>query len=180
MMSYQTLENLAFFVNNIDEPQKFDVDYFTNNTNILDFSGELNITLSNALNLDSKISLKQYKNDIEENAWLLPTIVLNSNATFKINDKLKITGDLLFQGDTKAKILTYRYDGTNPTVPTGIDTNIKTIKAFADFSTGASYQYNKKVTGFIKVNNLLGNDYQRYAYYQNFGVNILGGLSYGF
>lgn len=179
MMAYQTVENLAYFVNNVDEPQKFDIAYFTNNTNILDFTGELNITLSNALNLDSKISLKQYKNDLEENAWLLPSVVLNSSATFKINDKLKITGDLLFQGDTKAKILTYRYDGTNPT-PVGIDTNIKTIKAFADFSMGASYQYNKKVSAFIKVNNLLGNDYQRYAYYQNYGVNILGGLSYEF
>ena len=168
MASYQTVENLPYFLNNIAQRQKFDVAYFGGNTNILDFSGELNITLSNALNLDSKISLRNYKNNTEENAWMLPKMVLNSNANYKITDKIKLTGDLLFQSETKAKILT----ATN--------TNIKTIKAFADFSLGASYQYNKKVSAFIKINNLLGNDYQRYAYYQNYGTNILGGLGYGF
>jgi outer membrane cobalamin receptor len=88
-------------------------------------------------------------------------------------DKVKISGDLLFQGETKAKI----WDIPNSTAPTY---TAKTIKAFADISVGADYQYNKQISAFFRVNNILGNDYQRLPYYNNYGINILGGVSYGF
>ncbi len=178
MVSYQSISDFSYFVNNINEPQKFDVAYFNGNTNILGFTGELNINFSDKLNLDSKLSLKQYDNNSESNIWLHPAFILNSNASFKVVDKVKITGDLLFQGDTKAKILSYT-PGVPPSQST-IITNIRTVKAFADISVGSEYQYNKQISAFLKVNNILGNDYQKYPYYPNYGINILGGLTYGF
>lgn len=175
MVSYQTLSDFSYFVNNIDQPQKFDVAYFTGNTKVLGFTGEVIMNFSDAFNLDSKLTLKQYDNNTEQNAWLYPGFVLNSTASFKIVDKVKVIGDLLFQGDSKAKILSY---DTSPTPQ--VITTIKTIKAFADISIGAEYQYNKQISAFLRVNNILGNEYQKYPYYPNYGINILGGVSYGF
>ncbi len=180
MVSYQTLEDYSYFINNqvknnqLGNPQKFDIAYFGGNMNVLGFDGELNINFTEAFTLDSKISLKQYENKGEEFAWLRPAFTLSSNGSFKIGDKIKLNGDLYFQGDTKAKISLIQ---SNPSQPSY---TVKTIKAFADISAGIEYQYNKKISGFLRVNNILGNDYYKYPYYPNYGINILGGLSYGF
>lgn len=173
MVSYKTLGDLSYFVNDSTQRNKFNVDYMLGNTNVIGFDGELNISFSEAFNLDSEIAIKQYDNSKEDYAWLRPGFTLQSTATFKIVDKVKISGDLLFQGETKAKI----WDIPNSTVPTY---TAKTIKAFADISVGADYQYNKQISAFFRVNNILGNDYQRFPYYNNYGINILGGVSYGF
>ena len=169
---YQTVSDLSYFTNNFFRPQKFDVAYFAGNTNILGFTGELNINFSDAFNVDSKINLRQYDNKNEEFAWLLPGFTLNSTASFKINQQIKLEGDLYFQGNTKAQILNL----TNSTRPY----TVKNIPAFADLSIGVEYQYNKKISGFVKANNILGKEYQRLPFYPNYGINILGGLTYGF
>ncbi|MBU0696040.1 MAG: TonB-dependent receptor [Bacteroidetes bacterium] len=181
MVSYQTLEDYSYYLNNqvknnqLGQPQKFDIAYFNGNMNVLGFDGELNINFTDAFTLDSKINLKQYNNSVEPYAWLHPTFTLSSNASFKIGDKIKLNGDVYFQGDTKAKILLI--SAINPNQP---DYTVKSIKAFADISAGIEYQYNKKISGFFRVNNILGNEYYKYPYYPNYGINILGGLSYGF
>ena len=176
MVNYQTVSDLSYFVNDINKKQKFNVAYFAGNTNILGFDGELNVSFSDDFKLDSKVQIKQYDNKSEQFAWLRPSFILTSTASFKIVDKVKLSGDLLFQGETKAKILNYFPIGT--TAPPTI--NIKTIKAFADLSIGAEYQYDKQISAFFRVNNVLGNEYERMPYYPNYGINILGGLRYGF
>lgn len=174
MVSYKTIGDLAYFITDSTDRNKFNVDYLTGNTKVIGFDGEVNISFSEAFNLDSKISLKQYDNTTESYIWLHPGFILQSTASFKIVDKVTISGDLLFQGETKAKIWDKPSNFPNPTF------NVKTLNAFADISVGADYQYNKQISAFFRVNNILGNDYQRLPYYNNYGINILGGLSYGF
>lgn len=176
-VSYQNLSDLTYFANSFIDKQKFDVDYFVGNTNVIGFSGEVNINFSEAFNLDSKVDIKQYDNNNEDFIWLRPGFILQSTASFKIVDKVKLSGDLLFQGETKAKI--YDIPSALNQLPNPTFT-AKTIKAFADISVGADYQYNKQISAFFRVNNILGNDYQRLPYYRNYGINILGGVSYGF
>jgi hypothetical protein len=95
-------------------------------------------------------------------------------------EKVTLSGDLLFQGETKAKILNYGITPGPGPGPTPVIETIQTINAFADISVGANYQYDKKIGAFFRVNNILANEYNRLPYYPNYGINILGGLSYGF
>jgi hypothetical protein len=182
MASYQTFANLSYFVNSTSQRQKFDVAYFSGNTNVIGLDAELNISFFNAFHLDSKLQIKQYDNKIEEYAWLRPGFLLNSTASFKLFDKVTLSGDLLFQGETKAKILAQPIIiGPGPLPPHSPDPyKVQNIKAFADISVGANYQYNKKIGAFFRVNNILANEYNRLPYYPNYGINILGGVSYGF
>jgi hypothetical protein len=175
---YKTIGNFNYFVNDTLKKETFNVEYIGENTNVLGLTGELNIQFSEVFRLDGKLELNQYNLKNELNAWHHPGIKLSSNASFNIADKVKLSADLYFQGDTKAKL--YTYDTPTGTGPGPVTTTVKVLKAFADFGVGAEYQYNKRISGFIKANNLLGNDYQRYLFYPNFGFNILGGISYGF
>ncbi len=177
MVNYKTVGDLSFYVNDILAKEKFNVEYFAGNTNIISFVGELNVSFTDALVLDSKIEIKQYDNKTEDYAWLRPGFMVQSTASFKIVEKVKISGDLLVQGDTNAKI--YDTPLTFP-IPANPSYTSKSIKAFADLSLGADYQHNKQISAFFRVNNVLGNDYQRFPYYNNYGINILGGVSYGF
>lgn len=175
---YKTINDFYYFVNDVNKKETFNVEYIADNTNVLGLTGELNIQFSEVFRLDGKLELNQYNLKNELNAWHHPGMKLSSNASFKIADKVKLNADLYFQGETKAKL--YSYDNSSATVPAPILTEVKTLKAFADLGVGAEYLYNKKISAFIKANNLLGNDYQRYLFYPNFGFNILGGISYGF
>lgn len=174
MVSYKTIGDLPYFVNDSTQRNKFNVAYMAGNTNVLGFDGELNMSFSDAFNLDSKIAVKQYDNNKEDYAWLRPGFILQTTASFKIVDQVKISGDLLLQGETRAKIFDIPSNFPTPTY------TAKAVKAFADISVGADYQYNKQISAFFRVNNILGNDYQRLPYYNNYGINILGGVSYGF
>ncbi len=170
---YKTIGDFSYFVNDSTRLQTFQVEYLTDNSNILGLTGELNVQFSKAFRLDGKLELNQYNLKNELNAWYYPGVRLSSTASFNITEKLKIDADVYLQGETKAKL--YNTSSVDPN-----DFQVRTIKAFADLGAGASYQINNKFGAFLKVNNLLGTAYERYLFYPNYGFNILGGLSYGF
>ncbi len=170
---YKTIGDFSYFVNDSTRLQAFQVEYITENSNILGLTGELNVQFSKAFRLDGKLELNQYNLKNELNAWYYPGVRLSSTASFNITEKLKIDADVYLQGETKAKL--YTTSSVDPN-----DFQVRTIKAFADLGAGASYQINKKFDAFLRVNNLLGTAYERYLFYPNYGFNILGGVSYGF
>ena len=170
---YKTIGDFSYFVNDSTRLQAFQVEYITENSNILSLTGELNVQFSKAFRLDGKLELNQYNLKNELNAWYYPGVRLSSTASFNITEKLKIDADVYLQGETKAKL--YTTSSVDPN-----DFQVRTIKAFADLGAGASYQINKKFDAFLRVNNLLGTAYERYLFYPNYGFNILGGVSYGF
>jgi hypothetical protein len=49
-----------------------------------------------------------------------------------------------------------------------------------DLSAGAEYKATKYLGVFVKANNMLNTEYQRYLYYPKLGFNILGGLNFSF
>ena len=42
------------------------------------------------------------------------------------------------------------------------------------------YFLGKQISAFVSLNNIFGQNYQRYLYYQTQGLNFLGGISYSF
>jgi hypothetical protein len=174
-VSHRTIDNLYFFVNDTvgNQRERFNVEYASGNSKILALTGEINVQFSEAFRVDGKLELKEYSLKDELNAWHYPAMRLSSNASFKIAQKFRLTADVFLQGDSKAKI--YDVATLEPS-----DYTIKTLKAFADLGVGASYQHDKKIGAFLKINNILGNEYQRFLYYPNYGFNILGGFTYGF
>ncbi|ADY52472.1 hypothetical protein Pedsa_1919 [Pseudopedobacter saltans DSM 12145] len=177
-ISYKNIDNFAYFVNDTTRRETFNLEYESGNTSVFGITGELNIKFSDIARIDSKLELNQYTLKHELNAWQHPSAKLTTNASFKIAKKVKLDADLYFQGPTKAKL--YEPDPTSSTVPAPLIGNIKTLKSFADLGVGAEYLYNKRISAFLRVNNLFNSDYQRYLYYPSYGFNILGGISYGF
>ena len=175
MVKSLTVSDFQYFVNNVDDKQKFDVGYDNGNSQILNFTGEINVKFSDAFRMDSKLDFNQYDLKNEQNAWFNPALKFNTIASVKIAQKFTLDADFYYQGLTKAKVLTKSIG-----IPVNITESVATLPSFVDVSVGLDYAYNKKISAFVKANNLLNNSYQRYLYYPTYGLNILGGFTYSF
>lgn len=174
-ITYKSIDNFYFFVNDSLRRETFNVEYEAGKTDIWGMTGELNIKFSDIARIDGKLELNQYTPKYELNAWQRPSVKLNATSSLQIAQKVQLTADIYFQGNSRAK--TYDLDSNNPQVRV---MNVHSLKSFVDMGVGAEYKHDKRLSAFIKVNNLFGTNYQRYLYYPSYGFNILGGVSYAF
>ena len=83
-----------------------------------------------------------------------------------LNKKLFVTGDLYFYEGLQGKnFVTNRVQK----LPTIWDANLK-----IDYFLGTQF------AAFVSLNNIVGQNYQRYLYYPSQGLNFLGGITYSF
>ncbi len=169
MAYYKTIDNLQLFVNNPSLINRFDAIYDNGNSKIFGLEGEMNVKASDVLNISGKAQIFNYDLATEKEAWFKPTLRLISNARAKINQKLFLDAELLFQGESFARL-----NGT-----AGSYTS-RTLKGFLDLSAGAEYKINNKTGVYLRANNLTGQSYQKYLFYPKMGLTVLGGINYSF
>jgi outer membrane cobalamin receptor len=169
MAWYKTIDDLQLFVNSLSLTNRFETVYDNGESNILGFEGEINVKASEFLNLNGKAQLLNYTLATEKEAWFKPSLRLMSNAKFQINRKVIIDAEVLFQDNVYARV-----NGTPGTFAS------KSIDGFIDLSAGAEYKVNSKIGVYIRANNLIGQQYQRFLYYPRLGMNVLGGVNYAF
>ena len=68
------------------------------------------------------------------------------------------------------------FNGAFPSTIAGI----QTLDAYLDVNINGGYHFNDFFTGFLKLNNLLGINYERYANFNVQGFQILAGVTYKF
>ncbi len=180
---YRQIEGLPMFVNNVDRPFQFDLVYDGDGDKALKhvgIEGEINVRLSELVNLGGRLNIDNYTTVSQEEAWHLPKMRLAANARFNISEKLYIDAEALFHGNATAREYTYTTDqATNVTSPSA--TYSKTsIPSFFDLSAGAEYKATKQLGIFVKANNIFNTEYSRYLYYPKLGFNILGGINFSF
>jgi outer membrane cobalamin receptor len=169
MAWYKTIDDLQLFVNSQTLTNRFETVYDNGESNILGLEGEINVKASEFLNLNGKAQLLNYTLASEKEAWFKPSLRLMSNAKFQINRKVIVDAEVLFQDNVYARV-----NGTPGTFAS------KSIDGFIDLSAGAEYKVTSKIGVYIRANNLLGQQYQRFLYYPRLGMNVLGGVNYAF
>ena len=170
MVYFKTIENMPLFTHSQTAFQQFDVVYDKGNSKTFGFEGELSVKASETLNLTGKLVMNEYNMATQEEAWYKPNFRLYSNARLSVKKKFILDAQLVLNGDSYG--LTYAGDP--------LEAQKVAVKSYVDLSAGTEYQFKEKIGIFLRVNNLFGNEYQRYLYYPNLGTNILGGLNYSF
>jgi len=61
---------------------------------------------------------------------------------------------------------------------TPLDTEMITLKGYVDLNLGLEYRYTKILSGFVRLNNILGTRYQAWNQYPGMGFNVLFGFTY--
>jgi len=169
MAYYKTIDDMQLMVNNQTTINRFDVIYDNGKSNIFGFEGELNVKASDVFNISGKAQIFNYDLASQAQAWFKPTVRLISNARAQVNQKLYLDAEVLFQGETFARLNAAGGGFTS-----------KTLKGFIDLSAGAEYKVHNKIGVYLRANNLTGQSYQRYLFYPKMGLTILGGVNYSF
>jgi hypothetical protein len=173
------ITDMPLFVNNFNDPTKFDVIYDFGDTKVLGLEGELSVQVSDQLRWTGKLNLEDYKPASESYSWFKPQLRISSNLDYKVTDKIGFNAAVVIQDATNAKI--YTAAPASPyLIPDPAIETVANVKGFVDLGIGATYKINNRFSAFIKANNLLNTKYSRYLYYQVIGVNVFGGISYSF
>jgi outer membrane receptor protein involved in Fe transport len=159
--SHRSLDHLAMYVTNGDSLPKFKVLYDT--AKIISFGGEFNYQIKDNINVSAAIKQRIYKLNNEMKAWHLPSFTAVFGLGYTKN-KLNINMDMNIENG----------------VPYLASEGPLTLDPLLALNLGVRYRITKQIEAFIQLNNLLNNKRQRWQYYENIGINFLGGIQMRF
>jgi hypothetical protein len=133
--------------------------------------GELEIDLTKSMVIGGNVQFNSFTTTNQREAWNLPQLEGGIFGKYK-NDKWYATANIFFAGERQD----LNFPGTFPLASSGI----QTLEAFTDINLNGGYHFNDFVSVFVKLNNILNNDYERFANFNVQGFQVLGGVTYKF
>ncbi|QKZ13933.1 TonB-dependent receptor [Spirosoma sp. KUDC1026] len=165
-VSFARYRNFSTFNNTLPDTSKFFVLYDGGLAQLLTVSGQLSYAQKDKFRSTLKGDFFRYGLDRLEEAWGRPRFAGSWTNSYTLNKKLFITADLYFLEGIKNKNL--------------VTNTVYTLKPIYDLNVKIDYFLGKQVAAFVSLNNIIGQNYQRYLYYPTQGLNFLGGISYSF
>ena len=109
-----------------------------------------------------------------DQAWHKPGLEVSLGVNYNMQDKIFARAELFTRGKMYAK--TYEYD-----VMTGdMEMKAEELKAMVDLNLGLEYRYSGVLSGFLNLNNILGQRYYHWYNYPSYRFNLLLGVTYSF
>lgn len=166
---YAGYRHFYMFENRMLQPDRFEVSYDSTAGRGLTGVGYAGAELgysSQPFTASLRLDYQHYSLRQAAAAWHRPVFTARWNSQYHLGDKLLLGFDA------------YLYAGIRVRQPlTGA---ARTLPAIADLNLKGSYLVTEQISGFISVNNLLGQTYQRFQYYPQQGLNVLLGAAYQF
>ena len=144
---------------------------FYDDISTLSIFGEIEIDASKRFSIGATIQTNTYTTTFQQEAWNLPKIEGAIYGEYK-NNNWYANANIFFVGSR----MDVQYNGTFPSTIASIES----LDAFTDMNLNGGYHFTDFFSAFIKLNNILGTDYDRYANYNVLGLQALAGITYKF
>jgi hypothetical protein len=158
-------------INNYDHGNSFGVIY--DDVRTISFFGELKADFSKNVSFGVNGSFYGYDTANQPEAWNLPTIKVGSSLDVNITPKWYAGAQVFFVGERKDAQV-------NLDEVLVAEDDIKTLKSYFDANFHLGYKYNEHLTGFLKLNNIANQQYEKWLNYPVQGIQVLLGASYKF
>ncbi len=165
-ISFATLDNLYFFINDPADQSKFQVAYDDGTTKRTNFYGSLLFTYSDVAKFSLQGDYYTYATDNLPEAWHKPTYRVTAGASYNLYKKFIFNLDMIAQGGMKA------FDWDN-------DKTIKLDPAF-DLSFKTEYLISDTFSAFVNLNNIASNKYPIFYNYPVRGFQAMAGITWKF
>ena len=169
--TYSRDKNLYFYLNNPQDPARFDLVYDKETTGLLNVHGELLYNQAEKFRLGARVDYNQYSMKTLAKPFHRPEFQSSIFGTYNVYDKLLI--------GVEAYFIAASY-GISYLAGTDIPDFYRATDAITDLNLRADYRITPKISIFAMGNNLLGREYQRFYRYPVKGANVIGGASYAF
>jgi len=167
---YSFFDDLYFFVNDVNSTggaaNQFNVEYHDGER--MNLFGELGIDLSDQLHIN--LEGNYYKFVLyhdQARAWHKPVYDMTLSARYNLRDKIIAEADVFVSGDRWAK------SGRR----FGEETK---LEGFVDMNMKLEYRYSKVLSGYVKLQNILSNNYSIWNNYPVYGLHAYAGITYSF
>lgn len=185
--SYKDEEDKAFFIRNNSKSNG--INLITNNIPLENYEfgnsfrvsyddvtttsllGEFEYDVSNKIATGATIQYDDYQVKNLEEAWNLPALQIAVFGKYK-SEKWYATTNIFYVSERK----TVAYNAPFPSSTISTDR----LDSFVDFNLNGGYHFNDAFSVFLKLNNVLNTNYQRFTNFDVQGVQVLGGITYKF
>lgn len=123
------------------------------------------------LTFSSQVQYDNYTTTDAQENWNLPSLQSSFSAKYKV-EKWYTTANI-YHVDERTVAL---YDAQFPSNTKGIEV----LNSFVDVNLNGGYHFNDRFSAFLRLNNILNTEYQRFANFDTQGFQILGGITYKF
>jgi hypothetical protein len=157
---------------NFDYGNSFGIAY--DDVRTISFFGEIKADLSKNVTFGVNGTFSSYETKTQPEAWNLPAVKLNALVDVNITQKWYAGAQVFFIGERKdeqANLDVFPLPDTN---------NIQTLKSYFDANAHVGYKHNDRLTGFLKVNNIANQNYEKWLNYPVQGIQVMLGASYKF
>ncbi|ESU25847.1 putative integral outer membrane protein [Flavobacterium limnosediminis JC2902] len=179
--SYMAEEDKAFFTANpfvtvfvndaYEYGNSFGVVYDKLKT--VSFFGELKMDFSKNVAFGVNGTFNSYTTDQRE-AWNLPGLKIGADLDVDITKKWYAGADVFFVGDRKDY---FYYSDITLSEPLS---KTVTLDSYFDLNAHLGYKHSERLTGFLKLNNIANQQYERWMNYPVQGFQFLLGANYKF
>ncbi|QNM84359.1 TonB-dependent receptor [Polaribacter pectinis] len=132
---------------------------------------EVQYDFSKRITFTTQIQFDNYTVTNALTEWNLPTLQASLKTEYKKN-KWYASANAFYVSERKDGL----YNGEFPSSFSGI----QTIDSFIDVNLNGGYHFNDKFSAFLKLNNVLNTEYQRFANFDTQGFQALAGITYKF
>ena len=143
----------------------------------LNFSGELKADFTKNITIGLNGSFSKFFTTYQEEAWNLPSIKLGATINVNITKKWFAGANVFYVGERKDVVYKQSMIAIFPPAYFPETTN---LKSYFDANFNIGYQHSERLTGFLKLNNLANQTYQKWMNYPVQGLQVLLGASYKF
>lgn len=165
-LSFASLKNLYFFVNNDDNQAKFDMVYDAGATKRTNLFASMNMNYGNTARFSLRGDYFSYNTDSQAEAWHRPAYSLTLGGRYNLKGKLAFSSDILALGGIKA-------------LDPATLQSVKLDPAF-DLNFRMEYFVSDKFSVFVDLNNITSNAYQVYFNYPVRAFQAMGGITWSF
>lgn len=159
-IGYTKFKNMAFFLQDIDDQEQFVPVY--DNGSYIGIKGSLIFEALKYVTIRSNAYMRFYSLDNEEKPWHRPSFGIDAQGTYTGGEDTYHVS-LLFHGENG---LPYR-------TPGGTELSLDPL---IDLNLHGDYFFTPFLGAFAQLNNILGNNRERWAGYPSYGFNAKAGI----
>ena len=161
---------------NIDNPEyafgnSFGVVY--DDVQTLNFFGEIKGSLSNDISFGINGTFSSYNAQNQPEVWNLPAVEFGANLDSQITEKWSAGVEFFYVGERKD----LQINNSINYVVTPIAT---TLESYFDMNANVKYQHSDRLSGFLRLNNLTNQGYQKWLNYPVQSFQFMLGAAYKF
>lgn len=184
--SYNNEDNKALFVSNEFNPMYANTEGYAfgnsfgvvyDNLKTLSLFGELKADFSKKVTFGINGTYNNFSTENTAEAWNLPQLKITSTLDIDITEKWYAGASIFFVGERKDLVSIQSIAAVFPPI---FDTKEITLDSFFDLNAHVGYKYNKRLTAFLKGNNLANQQYNSWANFPVQGIQVLLGANYKF